>query len=148
MERVKAILEEQGLEYELIEHEHPVRSAKEGAALFGIDMGQTAPVLIAIADDSHVALILSGKRGRISFQSLAAQLGYQSIRMTRMDEVKGLTGYEPGSIPLIGHGLPVILDEELFNHPEVYGGSGHPTWTLKLTPQALEKGSNVIARLT
>ncbi|WP_035299096.1 aminoacyl-tRNA deacylase [Brevibacillus thermoruber] len=147
MERVKRLLDEQGLPYELIPHDQPIRSAREGASLLGIEIGQTAPALILETDKGHVALIVSGKRGRLDFAQMAPLLGFRQLKMAGATEVKRITGYEPGSVPLVGYDLPVVLDDELFSYPFVYGGAGDPLWTLKLSPQALEQASRVVARL-
>ncbi|USG64835.1 hypothetical protein NDK47_22345 [Brevibacillus ruminantium] len=147
MDRVKKVLEELGVAYELIEHDRPVRSAKEGAALFGIEIGQTAPVLIVKADAKPLALILSGKRGRLDFAAVASRCGYQHMSMADAREVREWTGYETGRVPLVGHGLPVILDEELTEYREVYGGSGDLNWTLKLSPQVLLQANQIQGKL-
>ena len=46
MENLQALLKENNVPFELIDHDIAIRTAQEGAAYFGINVGQTAPTLI------------------------------------------------------------------------------------------------------
>jgi hypothetical protein len=72
MDRLRKLLEEKEIPYEIIQHETPIRSAREGAKFFGIDPGQTAPVLIVQSDTEHYA--------RSSFPGIAAGWIWMSWR--------------------------------------------------------------------
>jgi Cys-tRNA(Pro)/Cys-tRNA(Cys) deacylase len=74
-------------------------------------------------------------------------LGCNQLKMATPKEVQQITGYTVGSVPLVGHSLPCIVDKELFRYPFIYGGTGEPTSTLKMSPDALEKLNRVVALL-
>jgi prolyl-tRNA editing enzyme YbaK/EbsC (Cys-tRNA(Pro) deacylase) len=145
MDRLRKLLEEKEIPYEIIQHETPIRSAREGAKFFGIDPGQTAPVLIVQSDTEHYAVIFSGDRGRVDLDELAQVLGCNRLKMANSKDVQAVTGYAVGCIPLVGLALPVIMDKRLYRYPFVYGGTGEATSTLKICPNALEKLIHVIA---
>lgn len=137
MELIRELLDRSGYEYEWIRHERPIRSAREGADYFGIDAGQTAPTLILSADRGYVALTVAGDRGPIDFAALAERLESSSVCLAPPKEVKRATGFEAGSVPMIGHSLPAVVDRRQLHYSAVYGGTGDPLATLKIDPRAL-----------
>lgn len=143
---LEQVLQEKGIQYEIIKHEGPIKTAQEGAAYFGIEIGQTAPALVLRADDQFYALIVSGDRGRVNLDEPAALLGLGSLKMASPKQVLQLTGQEVGSVSL-KLPLPCIVDRRLFRYPFIYGGTGEPGSTLKIPPQALEQLNEVIAYL-
>lgn len=144
MDIVMKSLQQCKCEYEFIAHEKPILSAQEGAVYFQIEIGQTAPTFIIKADDQFFALILSGRRTRIDFKQIAKLIGCEQAQLAEKSEVKGKTGFAVGSVPLVGHALPCLLDKNLFSYAFVYGGSGLATRTLKISPQALLQVNQVI----
>jgi len=149
MQELQDILKAFPYKFEIIEHESPIRSREDGKKFFGIEYGQTAPTLILKTDTSDFyALIISGKREKIEFEKVAKILGCTKVKLASPKEVKTITGFEVGSVRLVGLKLPCILDEELFNYDFIYGGTGQPTYTLKIQPQALKEMNQVIAEYT
>jgi prolyl-tRNA editing enzyme YbaK/EbsC (Cys-tRNA(Pro) deacylase) len=144
MDNVNNILKSSEYDYEFIFHEQPISSAQEGADYFKIAIGQTAPTLIIKADSAFFALIISGNRSRVDFRHISKILGCHHAQMASRREVKKLTGFDVGSVPMIGIPLPFILDRQLFSYPFVYGGSGQATRTLKITPIALQQLNQVV----
>src|SRR5690606_13175797 len=102
--------------YEIIHHEKPILSAKEGAEYFGIEIGQTAPSLIIKTDQGFYALVISGCRRKINLEEIANILGCNRVKLATPKEVKQVTGYEVGAVPLVGLALPYVLDAQLFKY--------------------------------
>ncbi|AKG34444.1 aminoacyl-tRNA deacylase [Paenibacillus durus] len=146
LEQLEHQLQEKGVKYEIIKHEGPIKTAQEGAAFLGIEIGQTAPALVLRAGNEYFAMIVSGDRGRVNLADAAALLGHDSLKMASPKQVLQLTGYEVGSVSLMLP-LPCILDRRLFRYPFIYGGTGEPGSTLKISPQALEQLNEVVAYL-
>ncbi|MBO9606466.1 MAG: YbaK/EbsC family protein [Paenibacillaceae bacterium] len=144
MDQLKTILQNKGIPYEIIPHEKPIRTAQEGAAYFGIEIGQTAPTLVLKSEKGYCALIISGDRGRVNLDEAAELWGYDRLSMATPKEVRNITGYTVGNVCLV-LALPCILDRRLFRYPFVYGGTGEPGSTLKLAPGDLEKLNHVVA---
>jgi len=114
-------------------------------------LGQTAPTLIVKSHgealEQYYALILSGDRGRADLELVGKLLVQSAIKLASPGEVKQVTGFRIGSIPLIGLGLPCVLDRSLFRFDFVYGGMGEETITLKIEPATLAALNKVVAFL-
>jgi Cys-tRNA(Pro)/Cys-tRNA(Cys) deacylase len=147
VENLQALLKERNVPFELIDHDVAIRTAQEGAAYFGINVGQTAPTLILKTDKGFFALIMSGDRGHIDFEEVASILGCKKLKLAGAREVKKVTGFSVGSISMVGHNLPCIIDKRLLQYSHIYGGSGKETCTLKVNPNELKKLNRVVAIL-
>ena len=147
LENLKSFLQKNNANFELITHKQPIYSLQEGVKYFGIDLAQAAPIIIIKIEKFFFAVIVSGERGRINLKFIANLLGYKKGRLATKDEVKKITGFYPGSIPLIGHSLPCILDQRLFRYSFVYGGSGDLSCTLKINPKDLERLNKIVAKM-
>jgi len=145
MSELEAILKDNKIDYEIINHESSIRSAQEGAEYFGIEMGQTAPTLVLKSEKEYFAIILSGDYGRIDFEDLKALLKCNELKLAKPKEVEQIMGYTIGAVPLLGHGLSTVIDRQLNRYCYVYGGTGIATSTLKINPRDLEKVNNIIA---
>nr|WP_280922256.1 YbaK/EbsC family protein [Ammoniphilus resinae] len=66
--------------------------------------------------------------------------GQKSLITVTLSKV---TGFEVGSVPLVGLNLPFVIDKNLYHYPFIYGGTGERTCTLKINPQALEELNSV-----
>jgi len=141
--KLKEMLDKSGREYELIYHERPLRSAEEGAEYFHIPIGQTAPTLVLESSRGLMALVISGGKGKTNLQKIASVLDLDEVRLASPGKVLKETGFQVGSIPLVGLDLPFILDSKIFEFPFIYGGAGVNGWTLKIVPKALEELNRV-----
>lgn len=84
-------LQENGYAYQLLPQTR--RSAEDGAAYFGIAVGQTAPVLLVEAAPSQYYLcLLAGNRGRLDRQSGCA-LNAPKLRPVKYKRVYDITGF-------------------------------------------------------
>jgi prolyl-tRNA editing enzyme YbaK/EbsC (Cys-tRNA(Pro) deacylase) len=135
--KISDILSTTKYKYEMIQHDKPILTREDGSKYFGIDVGQTAPTLIIKTDKGFVALIISGSRGNINFDQIVRMQNCKNAKLASPKEVKKITGFCVGSVALIGLNLPCLIDKSLFNFDFVYGGTGNPTSTLKIQPQAL-----------
>lgn len=138
-EKLETHLRNLNVEYDLIRHEKSIRSAKEGADYFGIDIGQTVPTIILSVDNKLQAIIMSGKREKIDFNKLKNILNANAIEMASKEDILNQTGYSIGNIPMVNLTIPCIIDGELLTYDYVYGGSGIKNITLKISPLSLLK---------
>lgn len=147
MENLQRVLERSSYLYEILTHPEPLLTSQAGAEYFGIGIGQTAPTLIVKTAHQYFRLIIAGDRGRVKMDELSRRIGCERIKLASRGEVKNVTGFEPGWVPLIGIPLPVILDERLMRYAFVYGGVGSPDCTLRIDPRALVELNQVIATI-
>ncbi|PLR75690.1 hypothetical protein CU633_19875 [Bacillus sp. V3-13] len=143
MEKLQAILKQSRFISEIIKHEKPLLTAEEGSEFFRIEVGQTAPSLILKTDKGFFALVVSGSRGKVNFENIAGILGCNKVKLASPKEVQKVTGFEVGSVPMVGLDLPFVIDKRLFHYDFIYGGTGQPAFTLKIEPQALNELNQV-----
>ncbi|MEY8734437.1 YbaK/EbsC family protein [Peribacillus frigoritolerans] len=144
MEELQEILKKSKYTYEIIQHEKPILSKQDGTKYFGIEVGQTAPTLILNSDKGFFALIVSGSRSKVNFEKIADILGCSKVKLASPEEVQKVSGFQAGSVPMVGIDLPCVIDKRLFHYDFIYGGSGQSTFTLKIEPQALNELNHVI----
>lgn len=120
-------------DFEVIQHSKPILKTEDAGEYF--DISKAAPVFIVNTDNGFYSLIVSGKRDKIDIKKLGNQLGFKKIGFADKNDVLQQTGYEIGSIPLIGHNLPCYIDERILRLDYIYGGTGNPYFTLKIKVQ-------------
>jgi prolyl-tRNA editing enzyme YbaK/EbsC (Cys-tRNA(Pro) deacylase) len=133
---VRAALDAAGAEYELLVHETTYHSAEDGAVGFGIDLAQMAPTLVLRTEQGPMVATVSGAT-RLSLRKLKKALRLKNVSLAAPEDVRALTGAEPGTVPLVNPGLTTLVDRRLLEQPWAYGGCGVPARTLKLRPADL-----------
>lgn len=147
MQNIEYLLKNSGFAYELIHDGKPIRTAKEGADHYKIDIGQMAPALILYTPSTFYVLVISGEREKVDFKEIKRLLNCKNVRLASREEVTLATGFTVGSVPMFGIKLPHIIDNRLLKYPFVYGGSGIENTTLKIDPHALFELNAVIATI-
>jgi len=145
LEELRELLDREQADYQLICQEKPIRSAQDAQGFYPVE--QSAPTFILECDDGLVACIASVQRGRLDFEAMKKQLGYTKLKLADRKKIQRETGYQVGSVPLVGHRLPCIFDRRLFCYDYVYGGTGDELVTLKITPRDIERLNQVIFHL-
>lgn len=144
MDNLIRLLEEKRMAYEIFEHDRTLRSAQEGADYFGIRPGQTAPTLLVKSDKGYCCVILSGDHGRMNMDDLEKVLGAEHVKLAKPAEVEQVTGSKVGNVSLINPDIPAVMDRNLFQYDLIYGGTGVPQTTLKISPKDVERLHTVI----
>ncbi|MCM3393231.1 aminoacyl-tRNA deacylase [Cytobacillus oceanisediminis] len=147
MNKLQGILERCEYKYEIIQHEKPILSREEGSKYFRIEVGQTAPTLILKTDKGYFVLIVSGNRDKLDYEKIAIILGCSKVKLASPKEVQKVTGFEVGSVPMVGLDISCVLDKRIFEYDFIYGGTGKSTFPLKIEPQALNELNQVVATL-
>ena len=142
LKEIESLLKAQGADFEILTHQKPIKSRKDALKLFRIE--ETAPTLILDSGKSMNALIISGSREKIDFEVIRKKLECEKIELASKEKLMDNLGMSPGEVAMVGHGLPCILDNQLFKNPYVYGGIGDAFKTLKINPLELKKVNNVI----
>ncbi|CQR74252.1 prolyl-tRNA synthetase [Sporomusa ovata DSM 2662] len=144
---IKDILEKSGFLFELIYNESPIRTAQEGADYFNVDIAQIVPTLILYTGIGFHVLVISGARGHVNFKEIKHLLHCKNVRLATKEEVKSVTGFSVGNVPMFGIPLPYIVDKRLLQFSFVYGGLGEENTTLKVDPRALFNLNKVVGSL-
>lgn len=141
---LEQLLVEQAVDFEIIHHPKPIKSRFDALCYFKLE--EMAPTLIVKTEKGFYALIVSGAREKVDFEFLRGLLACDEMIMATKEEVQGQIGMKPGEVAMVGHHLPCILDEQLFQQPYIYGGAGDTRCTLKIRPADLEKINKVVGR--
>lgn len=137
LRELNACLRQAGADFALIKQDAPILTRADGAKYFPPE--QAVAVLIARTEQGLAAFYVSADHGRLDFAALKTRLGFQKLKLADRKAVAAETGYEPGSVPLVGLGLPGFLERNLLRYDYVYGGTGNPLCTLKIAPKDLER---------
>lgn len=141
IQELSGYLKSEDADFELIRQDAPIISTQDAAKYF--DTNLAAPALVVQTEKGLMLLIVSGKKGRIDFKKLAADLGLSKLKLADRKKVEKETGYQAGAIPLVGVELPCIFDEDLLENDYIYGGSGDELVTLKISPEDVKRLNDV-----
>ncbi len=125
-----------GLDVEVRRLERSTATVEAAATAVGCQSAQIAKSLVFVADGDPVVCIASGAH-RVDTDRLADVLDVAEVRQATPDEVRAATGFSVGGVPPFGHGLSVVFDQDLLEHPRVWaaGGDGHSLFCVD--PKAL-----------
>ncbi len=110
-------------------------------------------VIVAVQRDYLAAIIPAGDR--LDTNALAESVGARSARLLGPQAVRewlGIAGnaqqddlpgrvLEWNEVPLITL-LPTVIDRSVMERDFLYGGTGDPSWTLKIAPDELRRVTN------
>ncbi|MTI18380.1 YbaK/EbsC family protein [Rhodobacteraceae bacterium RKSG542] len=124
----QGILDEKGLDLEVIELPDTARSVVEAALALKTAEAQILKSLVFKAEESGDAiLVLASGSNRVNEDTIATLVGGPIVRPDAKF-VKDVTGFSIGGIPPLGHKNPltVFVDEDLFTFDEVWAAAGSP----------------------
>jgi prolyl-tRNA editing enzyme YbaK/EbsC (Cys-tRNA(Pro) deacylase) len=103
-------------------------------------VAQIASSIVVVVDDEPVVVVTSGAN-RVDLEKVAVYRDGSGARMAEADEVKEATGWSIGGVPPFCHAtdVPVLLDETLLDHDEVWAAAGTPTAVWPIDPERLRE---------
>jgi Cys-tRNA(Pro)/Cys-tRNA(Cys) deacylase len=123
------LLDQAAIRYEVREYSLSLEefSAERVAELIGMEPDQVFKTLVAIGDRNGPCFAVIPANTELSLKALAAASGNRKVHLASLKEVLPLTGYERGSVTVIGarKPFPVYVDEivELFDQIAVSAGA-------------------------
>ena len=141
-------LTDQGVEHEIIQLESSARTAMLAAEALGVPVSWVVKSLVFRADGRPLLALVDGA-ATVDTDALARLLDAGEVALARPNEVRELTGYEPGAVPPVGlaTALPVLVDPAVLAPEVVYCGGGATTAMLRIRTTDLERllGARVVA---
>lgn len=127
VERVAAVLRENGVDSRLEEFSEGTHTAAAAAEAIGCTPGEIVKSLVFVCDGRPVLALVPGDR-RADPAKVAAAIGAGYARSASLDEVRSATGVEPGAVaPFpVPNVAEVLLDRELMRLSTVWAGAGSP----------------------
>jgi prolyl-tRNA editing enzyme YbaK/EbsC (Cys-tRNA(Pro) deacylase) len=140
-QRVQDILLSYELACEVIEFTELTRTSQEAATAIGCDVSQIAKTLIFKGKISlkPICVIASGKN-RVDEKKVEALVG-EEIEKPDAEFVLKHTSFVIGGIPPVGFTFDIepLIDEDLFQHEELWAAAGTPHSVFRLSPNDLLK---------
>jgi len=134
MADVTRLLEEAGVDFDVLEHAHTERAVDEAAAL-GIGPEEVAKTLVLVAPGENVRAVLAASE-RIDLHKVAAVLGIsgKKVHLGSEDELaRSYPDFELGAVPpLGGREDRVIVDERLARRDSVVLEAGSHHWSVRV----------------
>ena len=134
MADVTRLLDEAGVDFDLLEHGHTERAADEAAAL-GIGAEEVAKTLVLVAPAGNVRAVLAASE-RIDLHKVAALLGIsgKKVHLASEDDLARDYGdFALGAVPPFGGPEdPVIVDEGLAERDSVVLEAGSHERSIRL----------------
>jgi prolyl-tRNA editing enzyme YbaK/EbsC (Cys-tRNA(Pro) deacylase) len=135
-EKVILTARQLGLDVEVQRLESPTHTVSDAAKAVGCGEGQIAKSIVFVCDGEPIVCVASGGH-RVDENKLADAYDCAEVRQASADEVRAATGCVVGGVPPVGHGLPVLLDEELLDHELVWAAAGDPHSLFCVNPREL-----------
>ena len=136
---VHNLLNEQGVDHEIIHLRSLSKTAQKAAALLGVAPAEIVKSLIFYLDGAPTLVLVPGD-ATVDTGALARELGAGDVTFARSQDVLELTGYRRGAVPPCGLStpLPAVADPRVFV-PEVgYCGGGTTMTMLKIRSADLD----------
>jgi prolyl-tRNA editing enzyme YbaK/EbsC (Cys-tRNA(Pro) deacylase) len=137
--RIGRLLNEAGIDTQVVEFEHPTRTSAEAAAAIGCSIAEIAKSIVFRGESSGLAVIVvASGDNRVSEAKVAEVVG-EALARAGADFVRSATGYAIGGVAPLGHAQPVklLLDEDLQRFETVWAAAGTPFSVFPLRPAVL-----------
>lgn len=141
VERVEKLIEEFGLEAQIIRHpQTAITSLQSHLDLYGGTAEQVLKCLCMVSKSRPLVVMASGEI-TIDMKKLEKVSGLKDIRMARGEEMQTLFGRVPGGVDAltVSSEMPLFADRKLFEKEWVVGSSGSPNAGLKIAPKEILK---------
>ena len=136
IERVREFLLSRGINAQVVELDASTKSSQLAVQALGCSVGEIAKSVV-FTGYRTVVVTLSGIR-RVKLEKLVMTVG-SKLRVASAEEVKTLTGYDAGGVPLFPHyeGIGVFPDVSLTTYPRVWAAAGEQNAVMQLSVDEL-----------
>ena len=139
VERVRAALEESGLDPDIRRTSDQTRTAEQAAAVMGCALDQIAKSMIFQGTESgQVYLFLTAGGNRVDAAKAAALAG-EPLGRADAAQVRAVTGFAIGGVAPVGHltPIPAFLDPRLTEFETIWAAAGTPHHLFPIDPGTL-----------
>jgi prolyl-tRNA editing enzyme YbaK/EbsC (Cys-tRNA(Pro) deacylase) len=145
VENVATFLRAAGAEARLEEFDAETATAADAARAVGAEASDIVKSLVVLCDGRPVLALVPGDR-RGDLAKIARAAGANDARIARAEEVRSITGFEPGAVAPFP--LPnverVVIDRSLLARRAVWIGAGSPRHLAVLPAPELVRLSRAI----
>jgi prolyl-tRNA editing enzyme YbaK/EbsC (Cys-tRNA(Pro) deacylase) len=136
--KFQELLQQLGLEGQVVEFEQTTKTAADAAAAIGCSVGQIVKSLIFRNADGAAVVVYTSGANRVDEAKVEALTG-QKPGKADADFVRAATGYAIGGVPPFGYQHPphTYVDEALLMYDEIWAAAGTPYAVFPLRPGEL-----------
>jgi Ala-tRNA(Pro) deacylase len=133
-------LDEMGIPYQVLRHDHKAKNVEEAAAERGVPVQQIVKTLLVRRPDRrHLIALVRGDQ-RLSLKKLARLTKVKTLEMAPEADVSRITGYQIGAVAPVGlrrGDLSIFVDHHILEQPRVSISAGRHDAGLELATEDL-----------
>ena len=141
---VRGYLDENGVDYEVVEHPERFTAAAEARAA-GVGPDDAAKDVVLRAGDAYILAVIPASE-RLDFKKAQRVLnGEERPRLATEDEIGAdFPEFEIGALPPFGpiHDIPEVVDRRLLDHDRVLCAGGDHRHSVRIDPNELVRLAN------
>ena len=132
-QRVCDLLESRGVSFDVLRHE-PVYTSQQAADIRGVSLASGAKALVCKGGEEFVMFVMPADL-KLAGKAVRRACKWRKLRFADADEVRRLTGLEPGSIPPFGSlfGLATLCDSRLCDNETINFNAGDHTISVSMS---------------
>jgi Cys-tRNA(Pro) deacylase len=138
-------LDEMGIAYQVLMHDHKAMNVEEAAAERGVPIEQIVKTLLVRRPNRrHLIALVRGDQ-RLSLKKLARLAGDKALDMAPPEDVPRITGYQIGAVAPLGlrrSDVPIYVDHHILEEPQVSISAGRHDAGLELATEDLVRAVN------
>lgn len=134
------LLEEEGIPYEVHQHQEEQYTAEGVAEDLGVPVAQVVKAMLVGCDEGWYVLVVVPGDQRLSLEKVESATGAVRVNLASKQEVEQITGYTVGAVSVIGFrqgGILPFVDEQVLGLEQIIISSGRPEAGLALSPDSL-----------
>lgn len=139
---LKAFIDRQELEADLIELSVPTPTVEAAAAALGVEPTLIVKSLLFWVGSDPVLVLASGPT-LVDRRKLAEYFGVgrKQIKLMSSREVLEISGYPVGAVPPFGHAVEIktFMDQNILSDPIVYAGGGAENTLMQVPAEEIQK---------
>ena len=140
-EKLKRIIEEQGIDAEYLSFDKYCRSVAEAAGTVGAEPEDFVKSICMVDGDGGAIVAIVKGEDRASTSRVAKVLGIERPRVASPDEILGLTGFPVGGTPGFGFDARFLVDPRVLEKERVYLGGGSERSLVRMSTQELVRAN-------
>lgn len=141
------VLQKARVDYALHPYEHDPSSRSyglEAAEKLGVPPARVYKTLLVRCQPNGLAIAVVPVSCQLDFKRFAAVCGVKKVAMAESADVTRATGYIPGGVSPLGQKrrLPMVIDQSVHEHEQVYISAGKRGLDVSLRPEDLIRLTN------
>lgn len=138
-EKIKKLLAENKIQYEVIEHE-PVLTSEDAARVRKTPLKQGAKALVMFADRKPIMIVVPANL-KIDMKKFKKDYTIRDLRMATSEEVEKVTSVKVGAVPPFGNifEIPLYVDKKMSENNKITFNAGEHTKSISMSYKDFER---------